>query len=79
MGRRRKLKPTTELGRRELEILKLVAKGKGNVEIATELGISSNTVRAFLKRIYLKKELPPHRSKLVVYAINYLREANDNN
>ena len=50
-------KPSNELGKltpREQDILSLLAKGSYYKEIATELGISSNTVRNHLHEIYHK-------------------------
>jgi DNA-binding NarL/FixJ family response regulator len=43
---------TDALSKRELEILELVAKGARNKEIAEQLGIADDTVRAHLRRIY---------------------------
>ena len=42
------------LTNREYEILRLVAKGKRNKEISSELCISENTVEYHLKNIYKK-------------------------
>jgi len=50
-------KPTPEthgLSRREVEVLRLVAKGKSNREIATELVISEHTVARHVQNIYAK-------------------------
>ncbi len=44
----------TSLAARELEILKLIAKGKAQKEISEHLNISSNTVATYLRRIYDK-------------------------
>ena len=43
-----------KLSDRELEILRIVAKGFNVVEIASLLAISSNTVKTYVKRIYQK-------------------------
>lgn len=43
-----------QLSRRELEILELLSEGMTNKEIAARLGISPETVRTHLKRIYEK-------------------------
>jgi LuxR family transcriptional regulator/LuxR family quorum-sensing system transcriptional regulator CciR len=48
------LGPLPELSPRETEILAWVARGKSNPLIAEILGISSHTVDAHLRRIYLK-------------------------
>ncbi len=45
---------TPSLSRRESEVLAWVARGKSNAMIATILGISTHTVDAHLRRIYLK-------------------------
>jgi two-component system NarL family response regulator len=46
----------SELSPRELEILKLIAKGHLNKEIATELAISEGTVRVHASNIFSKLE-----------------------
>ena len=48
------LGPLPELSGRESEVLAWVARGKSNGEIGEILGISSHTVEAHLRRIYLK-------------------------
>src|SRR5262249_3299961 len=45
------------LSRREIEVLRLVAKGKSNREIAAELVISEHTVARHLQNIYGKLRL----------------------
>jgi len=50
----KELKP---LSQREIEVLKLVARGSTNQEIAVQLHISVNTVKAHLKNIYQKLEV----------------------
>jgi DNA-binding NarL/FixJ family response regulator len=45
---------TSELSRREQEVLESLARGFGNKEIAQSLSITSDTVRYHLKRIYEK-------------------------
>ena len=45
---------TEQLSPREMEILALVAKGRANKEIGSELNISSGTVRIHLSHIYEK-------------------------
>jgi two-component system NarL family response regulator len=44
----------SELSPRELEILKLIAKGRSNKEIANELAISEGTVRVHASNIFAK-------------------------
>lgn len=53
---------------REREILREVAMGKNNKEIATELNISCDTVRTHLRHIYRKLNLD-NRSALIAFAI----------
>lgn len=55
-----------ELTPRELEISKLVAEGKSNKEISTELFITEGTVKNHLTRILSKLELRD-RTKLAVF------------
>jgi DNA-binding CsgD family transcriptional regulator len=42
------------LSRREREVLEWVARGKSNADIATIMGVSSHTVDAYLRRVFLK-------------------------
>jgi len=56
------------LTRRELEILQMIARGKSNKEIATDLGLSANTVA--VHRANIMEALGIHKTaELVVYAI----------
>lgn len=57
-----------ELSPRECEILRCVAKGASNKEIADELFISENTVKNHLKNILAKLHLK-NRVQLATYAI----------
>lgn len=43
-----------ELSQRETEVLNWVAQGKSNTDIATILGLSPDTVRTYIRRIYEK-------------------------
>jgi two-component system, NarL family, response regulator len=56
------------LSHRETEILRLVAKGKGNKEIAAELGLSGNTVKSHIAHIFAKLNAPD-RTRAVTIAI----------
>ncbi|NTU66122.1 MAG: response regulator transcription factor, partial [Chloroflexi bacterium] len=46
--------PNTELSERELEILKLLATGLSNKEIASQLFLSINTVKVHLRNTFAK-------------------------
>jgi DNA-binding NarL/FixJ family response regulator len=56
------------LGNREMEVLKLIARGKANKEIAAELGLSELTVKAHISHI-LAKLGAPDRTRAVTLAI----------
>ncbi len=49
-----KMDEAVHLTKRETEVLDLLAEGIGNKEIADRLGLSTETVRAYLKTIYEK-------------------------
>jgi NarL family two-component system response regulator LiaR len=53
---------------RELQVLKLVAQGKSNKEIASELNISLHTVRTHVNRIFKKLHLA-NRVQATLYAL----------
>ena len=55
------------LSPRERDVLRLVARGASNREIAGELGISENTVKVHLRRILEKLHLT-NRSQAAAYA-----------
>lgn len=57
-----------ELTERELEILKLVARGESNTQIATKLFITINTVKFHLKNILSKLELE-NRTQVAAFAL----------
>jgi DNA-binding NarL/FixJ family response regulator len=54
---------------RELEVVKHVAKGRKNKEIALKLFVSEQTVKAHLNKIFRKFDVSS-RSQLIAYAIN---------
>jgi two-component system NarL family response regulator len=60
--------PQPRLTDREMEVLKLVAKGKNNRDIAKELFISENTVKNHIRNILEKLHLHS-RMEAVVYAV----------
>jgi len=60
--------PAPRLTDREMEVLKLVAKGKNNRDIAKDLYISENTVKNHIRNILEKLHLHS-RMEAVVYAV----------
>ncbi len=60
--------PPPKLTDRELEVLKLVATGLGNRDIAKELYISENTVKNHIRNILEKLQLHS-RMEAVIYAV----------
>ena len=57
-----------ELSRRELEVLKLIANGKDNAQIARELFISPKTVKNHISNILMKLQIE-NRIQAAVYAV----------
>jgi DNA-binding NarL/FixJ family response regulator len=64
----RTLDPTAQLTSRELEVLRLVAVGKPNKEIAAELSISERTARTHVSRILRKLRLSS-RTQAALWAV----------
>lgn len=62
-----KLNPFTELSERELEVLKLIADGMSNAEIAAKLVLSEKTVKGHVSNILSKLHLAD-RTQAAVYA-----------
>jgi DNA-binding NarL/FixJ family response regulator len=58
----------TELSDRELEVLRLIANGKDNAEIARELFISPKTVKNHISNILMKLQIE-NRIQAAVYAV----------
>jgi two-component system, NarL family, response regulator LiaR len=61
------LNPFTELSDREFEVLRLIAAGKSNADIAETLVISENTVKTHIGKILAKLHLDD-RTQAAVYA-----------
>jgi DNA-binding NarL/FixJ family response regulator len=64
----RRIDPIAELTSRELDVLRLVAVGKPNKEIAAELAISERTVRTHVSRILRKLHLSS-RTQAALWAV----------
>jgi two-component system, NarL family, nitrate/nitrite response regulator NarL len=60
--------PVEELTEREIEVLKLVARGCSNSQIAEQLYISINTVKSHLKNILGKLQLE-NRTQVAAFAV----------
>jgi DNA-binding NarL/FixJ family response regulator len=58
----------TELSDRELEVLKLIANGKDNAQIAADLVISPKTVKNHISNILMKLQIQ-NRIQAAVYAV----------
>ena len=65
--RRSELNPFTELSEREFDVLRLIAAGKSNAEIAETLVIGENTVKTHIGSILRKLHLDD-RTQAAVYA-----------
>jgi len=61
------LNPFTELSERELEVLKLIADGKSNAEMAAKLVLSEKTIKGHVSNILSKLHLAD-RTQAAVYA-----------
>ena len=65
--KRDEINPFTELTKREMEVLKLIANGLSNTEIAEQLVISDHTVKGHVSNIFSKLHLAD-RTQAAVYA-----------
>jgi NarL family two-component system response regulator LiaR len=65
--RKNEVNPFTELSEREFEVLRLIAAGKSNAEIAETLVIGESTVKTHIGNI-LKKLHLDDRTQAAVYA-----------
>jgi DNA-binding NarL/FixJ family response regulator len=75
LGRRRRADPLAEISPREREVLALMAEGRSNHAIATELVVTERAVEKHVTSIFSKLDLPPtpddHRRVLAV--LTYLK------
>jgi DNA-binding NarL/FixJ family response regulator len=55
---------------REVDVLRLIARGKTNKEVARELGISPKTVGAHIEHIYTKAEVAT-RAGVTLFAMEH--------
>jgi DNA-binding NarL/FixJ family response regulator len=62
------LQPTTQLSARELDVLRLVAEGRDNADIAAVLFISPKTVKNHISNILMKLQIE-NRIQAAVYAV----------
>ncbi len=58
--------PADELTERELDVLRLLAKGQSNREVATELAIAENTVRIHVARVLQKLDVADRTQAVIV-------------
>lgn len=67
---RPKAEEAVHLSKRETEVLELLAEGLGNKEIADRLGLSTETVRAYLKTIYDKLHVRSRTEAALKYRVS---------
>ena len=62
------------LSERELDVLRLMAEGRSNTGIGSELGISASAVEKHVKQVFWKLDLPPSDSdhRRVLAVLTYL-------
>jgi DNA-binding NarL/FixJ family response regulator len=75
MGRRREEGPLDALTEREREVLSLMAEGRTNRAIASELFVSERAVERHVTNIFVKLDLPTtgHDHRRVLAVVAYLR------
>ena len=66
--RRRARAPPTLLTPRELEVLRLIARGRSNKRIALELGVAEKTVKTHVGHVLAKLDLTD-RTQAALYAV----------
>lgn len=60
--------PSTHLTQRESDVLRMVAQGANNAEIATQLHLGQKTVRNYVSRLYRKLDLS-NRVEIATYLV----------
>jgi serine/threonine-protein kinase len=75
--RRRAVDPVAELTEREREVLGLMAEGRSNRAIGTDLSLSEKTVEAHVRGIFTKLGLlpAPDENRRVLAVLAFLRSA----
>ena len=53
-GERRYASDEARLSRREIQVLRLVARGMSNKDVAAAMGLSENTIRTYMRRVLAK-------------------------
>jgi DNA-binding NarL/FixJ family response regulator len=61
--------PSTHLTQRESDVLRMVAQGANNAEIAIQLQLGQKTVRNYVSRLYRKLDLS-NRAQIATYSVH---------
>jgi len=69
--------PSSHLTQRESDVLRMVAQGANNAEIAAQLQLGQKTVRNYVSRLYRKLALT-NRAQIATYLVNTDTEHNAN-